>query len=202
MIRALFFDFGGVLVRTATDAPRRALERELGLAPYSLEDRVFNREASLRGQRGELGEDEAWRQIAIDLQLDGRMDVNEFRQRFFSGDFIDEDWVALIRGLRPAIKTGLISNAWDNLRRLLIEDFRIADAFDTLVISAEEGVMKPDPRIYHTALRRLGVTAGESIFVDDVLDNVRGAEAVGMRGVHFRSPEQARREIEQLLRNA
>ncbi len=199
MIRALLTDFGGVLVRTRTDAPRRALEARLGLSPYTIEDRVFDSDASRRAQRGELDYDTLWAQIGLDLKLEGRMGLREFHAQFFSADSLDQELLALIRGVRPAIKTGLISNAWSNARRVFTDVFPLADAFDVMVISAEERVMKPDPRIYRIALERLGAPAGESIFVDDVLENVRGAQALGMRGVHFQSTEQTQHEIERLL---
>ncbi len=199
MIRALLTDFGGVLVRTGSDAPRRALEARLGLSPHTVEDRVFSGEASRRAQLGQISYDAFWDHLRLDLRLDGRMSVVEFRDAFFSGDFLDDGLLALIRSVRPAIKTGLISNAWSNARDVFTRLFGIADAFDVMIISAEEGVMKPDPRIYRAALDRLGVTAPESIFVDDVPENVRGAQALGIHGVHFQLPEQARREIERLL---
>jgi len=199
MIRALITDFGGVLVRTRTDAPRRDLEKRLGLPPNTIEDRIFGGEMSRRAQHGEVSHDEFWRQAGVDLELDGRMSVAEFQAQFFSADFLDEELMALIRGARPAIKTGLISNAWSNARHVFTEVYPVADAFDVIVISAEEKVMKPDPRIYRAGLDRLGVQATESIFVDDILENVRGAEALGMRGVHFQSGEQGLGEIRRLL---
>jgi len=200
MIRALLTDFGGVLVRTRTDGTRRALETRLGLPPNTLEDRVFGGELSQRAQRGEISHDDFWAQVGRELSLDGRMTVAQFREEFFREDFLDEALMALIRGVRPALKTGLISNAWTNGRRVFSVDFPIADAFDTMVISAEEGVMKPDPRIYHIALQRLGVAAHQSIFIDDVPANVRGADAVGMLGVHFQTGEQVQRDIQRRLR--
>ena len=202
MIRALLTDFGGVLVRTGSDATRRALEARLGLSPHTIEDLVFGGEASRRAQLGQISYDAFWDRLRLDLRLDGRMSVVEFRDAFFGADFLDEDLMALIRSVRPAIKTGLISNAWSNARDVFTRLFGIADAFDVMIISAEEGVMKPDPRIYQAALDRLGVAASESIFVDDVLENVRGAQALGIHGIHFRSPEQARPEIERLLNPA
>jgi putative hydrolase of the HAD superfamily len=127
------------------------------------------------------------------------MSIEEFRDLFFSADFLDVELMAFIRSLRPAFKTGLLSNAWDNARQVFTQIFPIADAFDAIVISAEEKVAKPDSHIYRIALERLGVQAGESVFLDDMPENVRGAEAVGMRAVQFQSTEQARREIGQLL---
>jgi putative hydrolase of the HAD superfamily len=202
MIRALLTDFGGVLVRTGSAAPRRALEARLGLPPHTIEDLVFSGEASTHAQLGQIGFDAFWDRLRLDLQLDGHMSVAEFRDAFFSGDFLDESLMALIRSVRPAIKTGLISNAWSNARDVFTRQFGVADAFDVMIISAEEGVMKPDPRIYQAALDRLGVAASESIFVDDMPENVRGAQALGIHGIHFQSSEQARREIERLLSRA
>lgn len=192
-------DFGGVLVRTFDPTPRRALEAELGLPPKTIEDLVFGGELSIRAQHGDIRHDDFWVQVGRDLKLDGRMTVEQFRDRFFSADALDHDLMALIRSVRPAIKTGLISNAWADARRLFTRTYAIADAFDVMVISAEEHVMKPDPRIYRAALDRLGVRAEESIFVDDVLANVQGAQALGIHGVRFQSAEQAQREIRQLL---
>ena len=199
MIRALITDFGGVLVRTFDDAPRRSLETRLGLPSHTLEDLVFGGELSIRAQHGEISYDDFWRQIGLQLNLDRRMTVKQLRDEFFSGDAFDHDLMAFIRSVRPRLKTGLISNAWTNARELFTRTIPIIDDFDAVVISAEEGVMKPDPRIYRIALERLGVRAEESIFVDDVLANVQGAEALGIHGVHFRSTEQARRDVRRLL---
>ena len=200
MIRALITDFGGVLVRTFDDTRRRNLETCLGLPRNTIAEFVFGGELSIRAQRGEISHDDFWQQIGLELHLDRRMTVEQFRDEFFGGDAFDHELMAFIRSVRPAIKTGLISNAWTNARELFTRTFPIIHDFDAVVISAEEGVMKPDPRIYRIALDRLGVRAGESIFVDDVLANIQGAAALGMHGVHFKSSERARHEIQRLLR--
>ena len=110
--------------------------------------------------------------------------------------------MALIRGARPAIKTGLISNAWSGLRSIIHAEFPIDDAFDVVVVSAEEKTMKPDARIYQVALDRLGVRPEESIFLDDAKVNVEAANALGLQGVHFQSTGQAQRQIRTLLAGA
>src|SRR5512136_2235302 len=179
MIKALISDFGGVLMRTRADGPRRALEQRLGLPPCSIEARVFSSELSLSAQRGDISEDAFWRTLEhhLDLPRFG-MTLQEFQDEFFSEDRLDEELVALIRSMRPGLKTGLISNAWDGLREILLTRVPIADAFDVLVISAEEKIMKPNSRLYHLALERLGVTAGEAIFLDDFIENIHAANAL------------------------
>jgi epoxide hydrolase-like predicted phosphatase len=200
MIKALIFDFGGVLMRTRTGGSRRALEQRLGLPPNTIEARVFNCDLSLKAMCGEVSEEELWRALERELDLPRfGMTWQEFQEEFFAEDFLDEELVALIRSVRPALKTGLISNAWDGLRDVLHTRVPIADAFDVLVISAEEKIMKPDPRIYHLALERLGLPPQEAIFVDDFIENIDAAQAVGLIGLHFKSSQQAQQDIRALL---
>jgi putative hydrolase of the HAD superfamily len=57
--------------------------------------------------------------------------------------------------------------------------------FDVIVISAEEGVRKPDARIFERTLARLGVAPDEAVFVDDFPVNVAGARAAGLHALQF-----------------
>jgi epoxide hydrolase-like predicted phosphatase len=200
MIKALITDFGGVLMRTRAGGSRRALEQQLHLAPHTLDDRVFSCEMSQRGMRGEISELAVWQYLETDLDLAQHgLTWQEFQRRFFEEDFLDEGLTNYIRGARPALKTGLISNAWDGLREVLHTRVPIADAFDVIVISAEEKIMKPDPRIYVNTLERLAVQAEDAIFLDDFIENIHAANALGMHGVHFRSTTQAQHDIQALL---
>jgi HAD superfamily hydrolase (TIGR01509 family) len=71
-----------------------------------------------------------------------------------------------------------------------------------MIISGEVGVVKPDPKIFALTVEKLGVQAGEAIFVDDMADNVKGAEQAGLHAILFRSSQQVRDEIEQLVKAA
>ncbi len=85
------------------------------------------------------------------------------------------------RGVRVA----LISN-WDDRLRGTLERLGLADAFDALVISGEEGVEKPDPEIFRRAAERLGVPAERSLMVgDDPESDVAGARAAGAFVIQF-----------------
>lgn len=200
MIKAVITDFGGVLVRTATDRARRDLEQRLGLPTRTLDERVFSSELSYQAQHGYISEEAFGQAMERDLDL-ARAGLTwpQFHAEFFRDDFLDEELVALLRSVRPACKTGLISNAWSGLRQTLQSRYPISDVFDALVISAEEHVMKPDARIYQLALDRLGVRADEAIFLDDFKVNIEAANALGWHGVHFTSSAQAQRDIRALL---
>ena len=73
--------------------------------------------------------------------------------------------------------------------------FEFLSWFDGIVISGLEGVIKPDPHIFRILLERYGVAAQSAVFIDDVARNAAAASALGIHGIHFRSPEQLRREL-------
>lgn len=67
--------------------------------------------------------------------------------------------------------------------------------FDGIVVSAEEKVTKPDPRIYQILLERYHLTAESCLFIDDSLRNVEAARMMGMIAIHFIDPEQLEAEL-------
>jgi epoxide hydrolase-like predicted phosphatase len=184
MIKALIFDFGGVLVRTEDWSTRRKWEIQLGLAERALDQAVFNSEVARAASRGEAPASAIWVDVARALQLD-ETQLEACRRDFWAGDKLDVDLVALIQSLRPRYQTAILSNAWSDAREMFTQLFDLDQAFDLLIISAEEGITKPDPRIYRIAAERLGVQPHEAVFVDDFIENVEGARAVGMPAIHY-----------------
>ncbi len=184
MIKALIFDVGGVLVRTVDRSRRAILEAELGLPKGQTDETVFNSAMGQAAQRGEVTSHALWSWVAADLGLD-KQGLGHFRHEFWGGDRLNEELVALIRSLRPRYQTAIISNFMDDLRESLTVEYPIIDAFDLVVISAEEKVMKPDPLIFQRTIERLGRKPEECVFVDDFAHNVEGARAVGMHAIHY-----------------
>jgi epoxide hydrolase-like predicted phosphatase len=188
MIKAIVFDWGGVLMRTLDPQPRRELEAEYGLPLGSVDGLVFGSLAWTRCQVGRLTDQEFWADFGRQRDLSPDQ-VSDFRRRFFAGDRLDNDMVAFISSLRPQLKTALLSNFSARLRTLLGQ-YGLDGVFDAVIISGEEGIAKPDARIYHIACQRLSVLPGEAVFVDDFVDNVEGAQRAGLQAVHFTSTVQ------------
>jgi epoxide hydrolase-like predicted phosphatase len=198
MIRAVMWDLGGVILRTFDRSGREHWERRLGLDPGHLGRIVFNGEVSKQATLGRASADDVWTAVLAQLGLP-ESERKPLVRSFFAGDAVDQELTAFIRSLRPAYKTGLITNAWGDLRHWLENEWHLADAFDVMVISAEVGLAKPDARIYRLALDGLGVAPEESVFIDDFEENVAGARAIEMHGIRFVSPEQTRRDLGRLL---
>lgn len=198
IIRAVFWDMGGVIVRTHDWSGRARWEKQIGLPPHELERIVFSGEMGKRATLGQANSDDVWTWVLNHLGLP-ESDRHSLEHDFFDGDKVDEELVAFIRSLRPTYLTGMISNAWPEVRHWLENKWRIADAFDHIVISADVGVAKPDPRIFHLALDDLGVSPREAVFIDDFEENIEGARETGMHAIFFRDPGQIIAELRQFL---
>lgn len=198
-IRAVIWDMGGVILRTTDWSLRSQWEDRLGLPRMQLTRLVFEGEVSRRATLGQATDDEVWQSVAEALQLDPPT-RDRLRRDYFAHDRVDDALMGFIRDLRRRVRVGMITNAWPDIRRYLVEVFKIADAFDPLIISAEIGIAKPDPRIYRLALDQLGVQPAEALFVDDFEDNVAGARWLGMQALRFTSTPQAMAAVRSLLR--
>ncbi len=195
-VLAVVFDLGGVLVRTEDPTPREQLAHRLGITRAQLEQAVFNSPQGLAAQRGALSPEALWAHLAAQWGLDEAA-RREAERLFWAGDRVDHALVDQLRRLRPRYRVGLLSNAWRNLRETL-HRWGIADAFDVMVISAEEGVMKPDPAIYQRLSARLGVPPERTLFVDDFPENIAAARALGFQARLFRDPQETTAWLEAL----
>lgn len=196
--RAFFFDVGGVIVRTEYQAPRERLAERLNMTYEDLSKAVFESETSRQASLGAISVDEHWAAVTRKLRRPAS-ETRAIRDEFFAGDVLDRGLLDFIRALHPRYKTGIISNAWPDMRDYVVKN-KFDDAFDALVVSAEVGVMKPEPKIYQIALEQLEVNANEAVFVDDTPKNIEAARALGMRGILFQSPGQMLNELKEILK--
>ena len=194
---ALLIDFGGVLTTPVWDS-FAAFCRSEGLEEDAVK-RLF---------RDDPGAIEDLRRLEV-----GAISEGEFEQRFgrrlglhdpedlidsmFKGMAPLESMVGAVRRARgAAIRTGLVSNSWSTSH---YDRALLSELFDTVVISAEVGLHKPQPEIYLLAAERVGAPPEDCVFVDDLRENCQGAEAVGMTALLHRDPEATIARLEELL---
>ncbi len=183
----MIFDVGGVLIRTHERVLREEWERRLGLQPGQSHDFVFESVTGRDVQLGRMPVEQHWESVRRQLGL-SESDLRQFRVDFFAGDRLDQELAAWAKRARAHYHIGVLSNASADMRRVLREMYGISDLFDSITISGEEGVMKPDPEIYRIAVARAGVRPEEALFIDDVPANVDGAQAAGLRAWLFDDP--------------
>ena len=195
--QALIFDVGGVLLHTRAGGRRQVWEERLGLPLGHLSKIVFGSEVSRQAGVGLVPESEVWVYMANFWGL-SIQESQDLERDFWSDDGLNIPLVDLIQSLRPYYKIAALSNAWSGAREAF-QAYGLHTLVDTMIISAEEGIAKPDEHIYRIAVQRLDVEAGNSIFVDDIAKNVQGARSVGMQGIQFQTTAQTIEELSKYL---
>lgn len=196
-IRAVFFDYGGVIQRTEFQSPRQKLAERFRLEYEDMDKIVFDSPTAKQATVGEIPAEKHWEAVARHLKV-GRDEIAEVEREFFAGDVVDHSIVKYLRSLRPRFKVGLISNAWSDMRDYLIRR-KLDEIFDTLSISAEIGAAKPGAEIYLHALEQAQVGAEAAVFVDDMPANIKACEMLGMKGILFNDPQEAMGRLKNLL---
>jgi putative hydrolase of the HAD superfamily len=189
MMRAVIFDFGGVLEHGAGVSRQRVWEERLGLTPGSLAVEVWQSPVATWARVGRAQPEEVWAYLRERFGL-GAQEIAELQRDLYWGEQLDEELVAFLHSLRPHFKTAILSNCWSGARAVLEERYGLSTVVDALILSYEVGIAKPDVRIFALAAARLGVLPREAVFVDDVAPNVTAAQAAGMTSVRFESTEQ------------
>jgi HAD superfamily hydrolase (TIGR01509 family) len=185
-LRAVIFDFGGVLFKTHDYTPRHAWDDRLGLPRGAVERAVHNDESWRAAQHGTLSLADYWADVGRRLGISPAVAASELATDFYRGDVLDEQIVAYIRGLRQAgHAVALLSNDAAGLLRPRLDRLGIVGLFDPLVISSEIGVMKPASAAYQAVLEQLARPAPETVFIDDMPQNIAGARAVGMQAIRY-----------------
>jgi 2-haloacid dehalogenase len=114
------------------------------------------------------------------------------------GGAIDET-VSILADLRAAgVRCYVLSNMEPETFPLRLERFDFLHWFDGHVISGLEGIVKPDPKIFHRMLRRFDLQPSRTVFIDDSAVNVEAASEIGIKAILFESPAQLRKDLEDL----
>lgn len=183
-MQAVIFDFFGVICAEITP---------FVLPRYMAEDVAVAYKADIveRADRGEIDLDDVLAHLS---KLTGAAPATLLAE-FWAQVKIDAEVVALMEALRGRYKIALLSNAMRPFLDQILEKHDLKRLFDTMVISCEEHVTKPDPKIYRLAVERLGVPAEACVFTDDNQTNIDAARTVGIKAVRFTGVAQLKADL-------
>lgn len=198
MIKAVIFDFGRVISTQKPPSLFHTYERDLGLAPDTINAIMFQSEAWEEALRGRKTVEEFWQAIGPELGLKAAADIEAFHRRYHADEAINEGVLHLIRRLHGRYKVAVLSNSPPGLTRWL-ESWKILDLFHVVFCSGDEGIVKPDPKAFARTLERLEVKPEEALFIDDTAEHVDAARALGLRGVVFTTAERLEKDVTDLL---
>jgi epoxide hydrolase-like predicted phosphatase len=186
---AAFQDHAGVPIEALGRALQSVAVREGANPLYELEKGHMT-EADFLAKIGE----------ALSEELGRPVEMERFSEVYFAQLESNQPMIDYLRSLKDrGVRLAMLTNnvvEWEPRWRAMLP---VDEIFELVVDSAFVGMRKPDPEIYELTLERLGLTAQECVFVDDIDVNCDAARALGMTAVHFVSSEQAIAEIETAL---
>ncbi len=192
MIKSIVFDWGGVLIDKPT----------LGLLNYfahyfNVSKEQFNnahKKYNDSFQKGILTEEQYWDNICTDLSVNKPSEQSLWKQAFKHVYKEKQDVFTLVSILKNnGYKIGFLSNTEKPAMDFFLEQGY--DVFDILVFSCNEGYRKPEREIYEITLQRLHSTPDETLFLDDRIENIRGAESLGIHAILFENSEQLKEKL-------
>ena len=183
-IRAVVFDFFGVI--SSEIAP-------VVLPRHMPEAAAIDYKATTV-ERADLGEI-SFMDTLIDLSQRTGVPAAQLEAEFRGCVRIDPAVVALLDHLHGRYHVALLSNAMAPFLDEILEEHDLKRRFDTMVISCQEHLTKPDPAIFRLLLQRLALPAADCIFTDDNPINVEAALAVGMQAVRFEGADKLKTDL-------
>jgi putative hydrolase of the HAD superfamily len=195
-VRAVIFDYGKVLSALPDADAHTALVETAGLPDEVFEEHYWAHRHAY--DLGELNGHTFWEAVArgagIVLSPDQVDVLNRHDARMWTN--LNQpmvDWAAALQ--RAGIRTAILSNMGDVIHASMQTQFPWLSGFDHLLWSYQLRLAKPDPAIFHHAVRQLGIAPEETLFIDDIPVNIESARAVGLDGILFETVPQLRREL-------
>ena len=203
-VRAVVFDFGGVIITPVTIGIN-ALARRSGAEPRAMLEVLIGPDETgshpwHRAERGELTVAEIQAGLSTYASAAGiELSGDEIEVLLTPSYTINEAVLARIGALRAnGIRTGLLTNTFAEFRPTLERDLDL-QLFDAVVESYAVGARKPEPRIYEAMAAALGVDHAEIVYLDDFPQNLAPAQELGWRTIHVTDVASALDELDRIV---
>ena len=195
MIDSVISDLGQVLLHFDN---RRFFQRLTGYTSLSIEDirAVTHDNLDLLDlfDTGKITPAEFYERAV--KALGARVSRDDFYDAYNDVFSVNAAALDVVRTLKPKYKLAMLSNT-DPVRYGHIERaFPELRIFDAYVLSFRIGAMKPDPRVYREALRLLDALPENTLFIDDLQENLEGAARLGIKGILFTARTDLAMELE------
>jgi len=187
MIKTIFFDIGGVLLNIYPDRTIRYISDITNLSEKKIQN-AFPEEAHKKYECGEISCSEFY--DAVENNLPALKSISE--EQFWNAWSLlvgeETEVVGIMNKLTSMYPVWLLSNT--NPYHIIEEErFKLFDKIMGGIYSFEVGCRKPGENIYLKALETAETSAKESLFIDDLIENVETARSLNMNAIHFKTIE-------------
>jgi putative hydrolase of the HAD superfamily len=196
--KVIVFDYGEVISVSPTEEDRRALTELAGGDAEVFWPAYWRHRDAL--DQGTLSIHSYWRGIAREL---GESWGDATIHRLWLADFrswlsIDHETLQVLLDLKAGgTRMALLSNAGRDFGSYFRHG-TLGDLFEKVFVSGELGTIKPSPEIFEHVMAELGITPEQTVFVDNKEANVLGAQALGIAGHVFTTPQGLRAYLDAL----
>lgn len=199
-LKGLVLDFGGVLTTSFEEALRSYCVRD-GLPPDALERIFFSFDVGAQGALMDLECGKMSQTAFVELLAPALGVESAGLLERMAADLRIEPIVAsaAARLRQQGVRVAVLSNSWGSSPFDPYAPFRLHDNFDTVVISDQVGLRKPDPAIFRLTAQRLGLAPAQCVFVDDVARYLEPAQALGMTTIHASNPDSTVDQLEAIF---
>jgi putative hydrolase of the HAD superfamily len=199
LIKNIVFDLGNVLLDFD---PERYLETlgYQGKVKEQLKSEIFKTDEWLMLDRGTISQEDAveiWQQRNPDLQMEIADVMTEWEKILT----LKKDSLEILKSLAAKnYNLYILSNFHEKAFTYVSNKYKFFDYFDGKVISADIGMIKPDPEIYEHLLNKFNLEAGTTLFIDDSPKNIAAAINKGIRVIHFKDAASLKEELKLYLK--
>ena len=193
MIRAIIFDWGGVITQNGKFMPfvKKYSKK------YNKNPEEFHQEMRRVWDKAEIGKESSalfWKETAKYLQIPQKT----FEQDLKSFFGFREKIIPLLYKLKENYQLVILSNQIKDWLEEEIPNQGLDKIFDDIITSYDIGFAKPDPRIFEKALQILNLDAKECVFVDDSEKNIPFPKKLGFKTIYFKNIKQLKKELNKL----
>lgn len=196
MIKAIFFDLGGVVFTHGMTLFIDYIAKKHGKDQKVVYDALKHSDLVNAYYEGKILRDEFYSGLKKKIQIND--DTNELEQKMFDVYQVSEETKLIIKQLRSTYKVYFLS---DNFKER-VEDannkYGFIQWFDGGVFSHEVGARKPKMKIYKIALKKVDFKPEQILFIDDKEINLPPAQKLGIKTLLYKNPEQLREELKRM----
>ncbi|PNR96315.1 HAD family hydrolase [Petrotoga olearia] len=189
-MRNIVFDLGNVLFKFDPEEILDDLFKD-PLIKRKLKEAVFTTIIWKELDRGTLSFEEA-KKIFNEKNPDLKEEINILLKEWKNYLHPITENIEILPKLKENNKLFILSNFHEDAFNYIREKYSFFDIFDGMVISYKEKLLKPEKEIYQLLLNRFNLKPEETIFVDDIVENIQAAEELGIKGILYKDPESLR----------
>ncbi len=193
MIKAIFFDIGGVIKKHPAEVRQAEVARRLGINEGKFID--FWKEHRNQMATGEMKEEDFCRLAEEKFKVSGALKIQREEHEKSSRTSINAELLELIEKLKNKYIIGLISNV-SNIQKEYNEKAGLYKPFDPCILSCDVGFVKPDEEIYELALEKTGLKPEDCVVIDDRKGCLTVADLLGFKTILFENNEKLKEELE------